>query len=385
MNQDRPLHIGISALAVHPARFGGAETYARRLLASLADFDEVNQYTVFVPRGGDLALEQENFRIVELPAPVENVYRRVGWEQLFQRRHLRRYEVELMHFPTSTAPYGYRGRSVVTIHDTIRYQRPELAAWHHAKYYDLVQRNIARTGKHVIGVSHVDTDVMRRQLGLREEQVSVVYNGVDATFFQNTPAGDKEDYLLWVGRPYPHKNVDHLLRVYGVLNRRGRDLPRLRLVGAGPADQSRLGRMAEELGVRELISLEGRVAHERLPAVLAKAQLLCFPSKYESFGLPVLEAMASGTAVLCSELPCFREIFADAVRYSSATSVEEFADALDELLTNPALRAEYADKGRQRASRFTWDHCARKTLAVYRKLIDRDRECGAVRRPPHNE
>lgn len=365
------MHVGISALAAHPARFGGAETYLRRLVAALPAIDSSVKYTVFKATGSDLDVPGDNVEVVVLPAPVKNPYTRVLWEHLRQPRYLRRHGVDLMHFPTSTAPFGFPGRSVVTIHDTLRFQVPELTPWLLGKYYGLNQRNIARSGKHVIGVSHADTSLMREELGLPERQVSVVYHGVDRAFFEEDGT-TKDDYLLWVGHPYRHKNVEHLFAAYRELKGRGRDLPQLRLIGLNAAEMNRLRPVIQELGIEAFVALEGHTPHDQLPEQLSRAMLFCFPSLCESFGLPVLEAMASGTAVVCSELPCFREICGDHVRYASTSNVGEFADAIDLLLRDGALRSDLANRARAHAAQFTWEACARKTLDVYRQIIHND-------------
>jgi glycosyltransferase involved in cell wall biosynthesis len=366
------MRIGVSALLVHPKRFGGAETYARQLLTWLPQVDTQNEYFVFVAAGSDLHVSAPNFSVIECPAPVENVYTRVLWEHLRLPRILRQYPLDLVHFPGSTAPYGYRGTSVVTIHDTLRFQLPELTPLLLGRYYDFIQKRIARSGKHVIAVSHTDAGVMIERLGLEPDRVSVVPLGVHDAFLRTAGAeraSAGKSYLLWVGHPYRHKNLEVLLDAVALLAERISDAPPLRLVGVKQIDHRRLLREIESRQIADFVSVEPPVDHAHMPDVYRGAFAFCFPSKCESFGLPVLEAMASGTAVACSDLPSFRELFSDHVVYFPATSAGALADAVHGLLADGELRHHIEIRGQAHARQFTWRTCAEKTVAVYRRLL----------------
>jgi glycosyltransferase involved in cell wall biosynthesis len=366
------MKIGISALLVHPTRFGGAETYARQLLAWLPQVDRENEYFVFAASGSDLQIDAPNFQVIECPAPVANIYARVLWEHLRLPRFLREYPLDLVHFPGSTASYGYRGTSVVTIHETLRFLVPELTPFLLGRYYNMVQKNIVRTGKHVIAVSHADAQVMVEHLGLGADQYSVVPHGVNDAFLHTSsdgPTADGKSYLLWVGYPYRHKNLETLFDAVALLAERDLEVPPLRLVGVKPNDRYRLLEMVQRREIAHRVSLEPPVGHTGLPELYRGALVFCFPSKYESFGLPVLEALASQTAVVCSDLPCFRELFTDHVLYCPVTSPDAFADAIARLLTDTQLRHDMQNRGRALASEATWEKCAQRTVEVYEKVF----------------
>ena len=369
------MKIGISALLVHPARFGGAETYARQLLKWLPQVDCENEYFVFVAAGTDLHLEADNVHIIECSAPVENIYRRVLWEHSRLPGVLKQYPLDLVHFPGSTAPYAYHGRSIVTIHDTLRFQVPELTPFLLGRYYDLIQRSIARSGKRVIAVSRTDADVMIDRLGLNPNRVSVVPLGVDDAFLRTDPiepTSERKSYLLWAGHPYPHKNISVLLDAIVLLIERELDVPLLRLVGIKTNIRRRLLSELQRLRITGHVSVEPPVGHTDMPDVYRGALAFCFPSRCESFGLPVLEAMASGTAAICSDLPCFRELFQNHVTYFPATSAAALADGLEHLLTDVDYRRQNEIRGQAHARQFTWRECAEKTVAVYRQLMNSD-------------
>jgi alpha-1,3-rhamnosyl/mannosyltransferase len=210
-------------------------------------------------------------------------------------------------------------------------------------------------------------------LGLGPDQSSVVPLGVKAAFLDakaEPPASDNKNYLLWVGYPYRHKNLDTLFDAIALLAERALELPKLRLVGVKPADRYRLLEMVERREIAQHVSIEPPVDHAQLPRLYRGALAFCFPSKYESFGLPVLEAMASQTAVVCADLPCFRELFTDHVLYCPATSPDAFADAIARLLTDVALRQKMESRGKTLAAQYTWKKCAERTVAVYRRVAN---------------
>jgi alpha-1,3-rhamnosyl/mannosyltransferase len=131
-----------------------------------------------------------------------------------------------------------------------------------------------------------------------------------------------------------------------------------------------LDRWAREMAVENLVSIEPPVAHEELPGLVRRAKAIVFPSTYESFGLPVLEAMASGTAVVCSDIPAFQELFCPAVEQFRTENAESLAGALDRVLSDDGHRRDLEMRGLRRSERFTWEACAENTLSVYRRLLN---------------
>ncbi len=364
------MRIVIHALSVHPARVGGAETYIRRLLEALQEIDRQNEYLVITSRDSDLQLVAPNFRRIDCQVDPTAVYWRVLWEQVSLVRLLWKLRPDLVHFPASTAPFLFHGPSVVTIHDTLRFQYPSSKRQLLQRYYDWNQRGIARSGKHVVAVSHADAAVMARHLGLPSSRLSVIPLGVDRLFHTAEDHASRApgDYLLWVGRWYPHKNIEMLAAAYQRLRSEGFQPPPFRVVGLAPTEQSRFSSLLKQMGVADLFQLRPPMPHSELPAVYRGARLLCAPSSVESFGLPILEAMACGTPVICSDLPAFREIFGDCASYFSVGCVTEFAARIKELLTDDARWRELSRRGRDRVLAFTWRRCAEQTLATYRRV-----------------
>ncbi len=366
-----PLKIGLGALLIHPARFGGAETYARQLVHALIQIDQENQYFLFLPQGHDFAIDAPNCEIIECPCPVANIYRRVLWEHRFYKRYLEKVDLDFTHFLGSTAPYNYGRPSIVTMHDTLRLQRPDLAPFLLRTYYDWIQRRCVQRGNHVIAVSDHAGHLLQEHLRIPKDRVDFVYHGVDPVFLNSHSTNDpvEKKHLLWAGRMNSHKNVDVLFQAYAILQERGMSLPTLRLIGANDEDRRRVTPLLQRLGIEHLVSLESKLSHDQwereFPKLYRESYIFCFPSKYESFGMPILEAMASGTVVVTSELPCLREVFGEKVKYCHADSAEQFANAIQGYLNSEEERRKDEIVNREFAQAFTWQAAARKTLQVY--------------------
>lgn len=226
----------------------------------------------------------------------------------------------------------------------------------------------------IIAVSHADAAVMAYHLGIDRTLIHVTHLGVDEDLFlphRGEVGGvEKEAYILWAGHPYKHKNIEVLLDAVKLLKRRSKHC-RLRLVGIADKERARLMVLADQRNIGDVVSFERPVAHRELGALYRRALLFCFPSWCESFGLPALEAMASRTAVVCSDLPAFREVYGDCAEYFPPESADALASVIEKLLDDPAQRGRLEEAGARHAAKFTWKRCAEETLAVYRSVYAR--------------
>ena len=256
-------------------------------------------------------------------------------------------------------------RTVVTFHDAIGWDRRSIV-----RRYSLcgIQR-----AAFVICASE---STRRDFLGLcryPSERTAVIYQGVAESFFHQ-PEGDPRQhlglppgrYILHVGHNRFYKNIPGLFRVFSLLTRSlGQDVKLLKVGEAFTANQERLAR---ELGIQDRIVHLGMVSEERLPEVYRCAELLFFPSLNEGFGLPVLEAMASGIPVVTSHQGALPEIVADAGILANPDDEMKMAKEVARILENPSLRAQLSQAGIQQAHGFTWGKTAQQTLEVYRKI-----------------
>lgn len=370
--------IGISAVALEPHRTGGAETYIRQLLRC-PEFHlglRRHEVLVFTGRKADPALEDCGFRLVRNTVDSACRNHRLLWEQYAFPRVLRRHRIDLAHFPYSGFPWACRTRFVVTVHDTTNFVMPGSVSFVERVYRRILQRRLARIDHgHVITVSNSDQAIFLRHVPLDARRCTTVYHGQSSDFAVPEsqvglprPDGD----LIWFGRPYHHKNIDLLPRMLSHLHAlpdQALPGPKLRIIGLDAEERRRILAIGESLGIASEILIEPPISHERLPGYLCKARLLVFPSTYESFGLPALEAMSSGTPVVCSDIPVFRELFADAAAFADPTRPEAFAQACFGLLSNPESWQKQAALGFHRAQTYTWPRCAAETAGVYEKIL----------------
>lgn len=311
--------------------------------------------------------------------------RRLLWANLHAPLLVRRCRLALYHavdnlsLPLFWPKSGVR--YVVTVHDLIPLLWPDTVTWKHRAYFRLAIRRVTRLADAVIvDAAAVKTLVVER-LGVDERRVHVVPIGVDAELFRRPPPGVGEamrgrfgladrPFVLFVGTVEPRKNVPTLLQAFERLQRSGRVSDGLRLVVAGPRGWrgDAALRTAERLGLRDVV-FTGPVSDAELVGLYSEASLFVFPSLYEGFGLPALEAMACAVPVVASDIPVLREVLGDAARFAPPTDAEALAAAMERVLTDEGERAMLVARGRRRVARFTWDETARGTFAVYRALL----------------
>jgi glycosyltransferase involved in cell wall biosynthesis len=287
---------------------------------------------------------------------------------------------DLLHVPHYNAPLLYRGPLLVSIHDVIHITDPEyrrgVRAWFYARP---VLNLVARRADHIVTVSEYSKAQIVEQLGVPPSKVTTIYNGVNSQFCYvergdafaavSRALGLTTPYILYVGNLRPHKNVSTLLRAFALLRKR-EDIPQeLLIIG----DDARWGHVRREecfrLGIHDTTHFVSHVAQELLPKIYAAADLLVMPSTIEGFGLPVLEAMACGTPVVCSRATSLPEVGGDAVLYFDPASPEELASLIERVVNSSDLRETLRTKGLERAKQFTWEDSARKHVELYGHLL----------------
>ena len=351
--------VGISLLTLVPGIVGGSETYARNLVRSLARVGELD-YRVFVPTiAVDAADGLPSTTVTRYPAG-RSMPRRVAamsYAGLLPGRvrgQLELPSLKAIHFPLSVMlPAVDRPPAATTVLDVQHELHPEFFSRSELLYRRIVYPRSARRSRIVIAISeHVKVTLVDR-LGLDPERVRVIHLGVDVDRF--TPGeGPREPFLLYPANRWPHKNHDRLFEAFALVRR---ERPELRLVLTGAGHD---GKPAPD-GVE----VRGRVPDDELVRLYRTAAALVFPSLYEGFGQPAIEAMACGCPVACSGTTALPEVVDDAARTFDPQSPEDMAQAIADVLSDPS---PWVTRGLERARRFTWDACASAHDAVYREL-----------------
>ncbi len=365
----RPLRIGINALYLIPGGVGGTEIYLHALLRALAEIDaEIdagidarNEYFVFTNRetGPDLVPHQPNFHWV--PQPVRARFRpaRIVWEQTGLPLTVARLGLDALFNPGFTAPV-YCGCAAVTVfHDMQHKRHPE-----HFSRLDLLSwRVLLFASAHRATVLLADSDATRadvlRYYRLPPAKVRVVRLGVDPAFFGLARAPEK--LLLTVSTLHPHKGLGALLRAFAEFRRAQPDY-RLIVAGLRGFHAEALEKLRADLGLTGAVEFTGWIPREQLYDLYRRAWAFVYPSTFEGFGMPVVEALAAGIPTACSNIEPLSGIAREAALQFEPGNVDAICDAMARLAADDALRARLAVEGPRRAAAFSWTTTARATL-----------------------
>ena len=310
---------------------------------------------------------------------------KLWWEQAGVVLAGRRARIDLLHSPYWTNPLWSPWPTVVTVHDVIQLVLPEYRALVRQRFYFALVARALRKATAIITVSECSRRDLIRTVGVPDERVFVVENAIPESLQPVTDQdqldavraryGLGERFVLYLGANDLRKNLNRLIRAYAVLPRSLRDTHQLVVAGRQwPHDHPlypdpRL--VVRELGLEDRVVFTGGIPEAEKAALLSAATVFAFPSLYEGFGLPVLEAMACGTPVLTANGSSLPEVTGDAAVLVNPASVEAIRDGLAELLASPERRQDHAARGVERASRYRWSAVAERTVQVYTWAVSR--------------
>jgi glycosyltransferase involved in cell wall biosynthesis len=375
------MHVGLNLLYLVPGETGGRETYARELIPRLAESDPGLRITLFLNREAAAAPGapwREAGRVIRMPVSGRSRAQWAAGEQLLLSRAAARAGVDVLHSLANFAPAWGGFARVVTVHDLLYLRHPEfLSALMRLGTRALVPLG-ARRSDRVITVSESSRDELVRLLRIPERRIDVVPNGLGVTTAGETaepwlpPAGAGRPIVLSVATRLRHKNLGALVEAAALIPPGER--PLFVLAGGATELDGELTARAQQLGVAGDVVLTPWLPPERLEGLYAAATCFAMPTLYEGFGLPVLEAMARGVPVACSDLPVLREVAGPAARFFDPHDPSTIATALRELLADEPERDRLRAAGRDRAAGYTWDAAAQATLRSYERATDRLRD-----------
>ncbi|HEY4229389.1 MAG TPA: glycosyltransferase family 1 protein, partial [Thermoanaerobaculia bacterium] len=293
---------------------------------------------------------------------------------------LMRDRLDLFHATHYVVPPLYRTRAVVTIHDIIHVLYPQFLPNRAALLYARVMIGRAlRRADRIITVSFNSKRDLVDYFGISPARIDVIYNGVAKRFREDVTPEEKDrvatkyglprPYLLFLGGEKPHKNVRNVLRAFAEASRESALPHALVLAGPMPANKSRVEALIEGLDLSTRVSRPGIVPEEDLPGLFGGSEAFLYPTLYEGFGLPVVEAMACGVPVLTSSTSALQEIAGGYSLLVDPMDVSAIAKGISEIATNAERRAELVALGRRRAADFSWDRAAAQTLKVYAEAL----------------
>jgi len=367
------VRIGIDARKLHDFGIG---TYIRNLVRHLARIDRQTEYVVFC-RDEDrssLGSVGENFRTV-----VETAGNYSVAEQVRVPLALRREGVTLFHAPHYVLPPLVTCRSVVTIHDCIHLMFPQYLPNRLAHVYARTAIALAaRRATRVLTVSESSKRDILRFVDTPPDKIDVIYNAYDERFGVEPREEDvvrvreryqlHDEFVLYAGNVKPHKNLERLIQAFDLVRRRGLGHLKLVLIGDEISKYAALRRAVHRHQLHQYVRFLGYLPEATLAVMYRLAGVFVFPSLYEGFGLPPLEAMASGTPVVTSNVSSLPEVAGDAAVLVDPYEPEAIADGIYRVLTDESLRRSLRQRGLARAQQFSWEASVRRVREIYGRI-----------------
>jgi glycosyltransferase involved in cell wall biosynthesis len=372
------MRIGIDATAL-PPKPAGAGNYIIELVRAVHTLDCPHEFIIFAQQHGRELIgspARDGFEWISLPN--HSPARRLIWEQIAFPELLKKQRIDLLHSLHYTRPLRLACRSIVTIHDMTFFLFPHLHTRPKRIFFPLMIRYSARAADALIADSESTRQDAIRILGLAPEKISTVPLGVRPEF---RPVHDQalktavraryhlpEKFLLFVGLVEPRKNLPLLLKSYRRVADQGNLIP-LVIVGRKGWMYEQVLDLIAGLGLTDRVLLAGYVSPEDLPIVYNLADVFIYPSLYEGFGLPPLEALACGTPVITTAVSSMPEHVGQAGLLIPPGDEEALTQAIIHLLNDQELKSRLAILGPQQAAQFTWTRTARQTLQVYENVL----------------
>lgn len=373
------LRIGIEVQRLFRKKKHGMEVVALELIRELQQIDTNNEYIIYVREDVDkCVVETANFKIRELPAKSY-----FTWEQITLPAAVKEDNLDFLHSTCNTSALRLSVPLILTLHDVIYLEKTDFKGTAYQNfgniYRKLVVPRVVKMSKLIITVSNFERGVILNRLNLSEQAVKVIYNAVSSKF---TTAFDFAllekfrisyslpiSFILFLGNTAPKKNTVNVVKAYVDYKRQTPDgLPLVIL----DYDKSLVYELLNKLNAADLAQsflFPGYIPSEEMPLLYNNCTLFLYPSLRESFGLPILEAMACGVPVITSRTSSMPEVADDAALFVDPFNPEDITDKMVNLLSDPNLMLQMRERGLKRAAQFTWRSVAEQILSVYNTLL----------------
>ncbi len=376
------MKIGIEAQRIFRKKKHGMDIVAIELIRNLQKIDLKNNYVIFVNQGPDSSCikETDNFKIVELSGGIYPL-----WEQFALPKAVEKEKCDILHCTSNTAPIRTKKPIVLTLHDIIYMERLNLlkkGATLYQKFGNLYRRFIvpkvvAKSDK-IITVSKFEKNRIADFFKLNSDKLSVVYNGVGKHFVKIDDSHQKyliknkyklpDEFIFFLGNTDPKKNTLGVLKAYKLyLKISSKKLPLV----MPDFNKEVLTKILSKINAESIIDhiyLTGYISNMDLPAVYNQAALFLYPSLRESFGIPILEAMACGVPVITSNTSSMPEVSGEAAFLVNPYNVQEITGAMIKIENNLELKKHLVEKGFKQAAKFSWEAMAQKVLKIYQEI-----------------
>ncbi len=359
----------------------GLGRYTQKLIENLEKEDKKNIYFVFLRKENfnDFVPENENF------TKVLADFRWYSFQEQFKFPILlRKYSLDLVHFPHFNVPFFYFGKFVVTIHDLILLHfptvknttlNPLLYKFKFLAYKLVISSAILRSSRVITVSRFTKRDILANFKIIPQEKIIVTHEACD-DYCMLSPNKDADilkkygiisPYILYVGNAYPHKNLERLVEAFAKILAINQNIF-LVFVGKDDYFYSRLKNLVSEKKVANII-FAGFVPDVHLDTIFHNAKVYVWPSLYEGFGLPPLEAMSKGVPVVSSDHPCMKEVLGDSVSYFDGENSDSISESVQKVLNDESLQKELIERGYRQIAKYSWKRMTKKTLGIYGEIV----------------
>lgn len=371
------MRIGINALYWIPNAMGGTQTYFLNLIKALLAVCPEHDFYVFLNANGadQFPFVSPRLKIVRCFIPGKLRIFRLAWQYLVLPIYAKREKLDVFHSIGYLSPVMPNIPSVVTVLDMIHYVRPREIGFAKQLLWRALFPLSLRTADRIISISKGVGNEICSHFKWAASKVIPIYLGVDHELFRCVDypinAGGAP-FILAVASIQPHKNLDGLVRAFAKAKPHLASTPaRLVLVGMKTVTCKKLFKLIAALGLTDVVEFTGRISDKALVNLYQTASVMVFPSFYEGFGLPILEAMACGCPVIASDDPTIREVAGDAAFFVNPADSEKLMDAMVKVISNKSLRSSLIENGLQHVRTYTWKKTAEQTVAVYLDVFRR--------------
>lgn len=374
------MRIGIDVRSLYRPTLKGIGIYLRNLLLAMGQQGDGNEYHLFYDSRQDLIKRKpEGKQFIDHGSSLKKGDSLFLWEQVRLPQEIKRFKIDLFHSSANTTFWRSSCPVVVTVHDTKLFETPR-PSWIEEFYMKGIQPLLLRRATRIICPSAFTRQCVMERLRIPENKVTVVYLGLNQNFKVlndkeragkiRQQYGISDEFVFSYGGETPSKNISNLLRAFAYLKKKT-EIPH-QLVVTGIRSKEVLSmhlREARELGVETSVLILGYLPEDDLVALLNVASVFVYPSLFEGFGFPPIEAMACGVPVAASDATSIPEIVGDAALFFDGRNPQEMADQIYRIIREPRLAEILRQKGFERIRKFSWDETAKKTLRIYQEAV----------------
>lgn len=344
----------------------GTENYSYQLLKALAKIDQKDLYIVYLRRN----YSSNEVRRYHNEWPDNFHFKTISWPRLWTQGGLAlqtfKDKLDVLFVPAHTLPIIRKPglKTVVTVHDLGSEYLPSMHQFKQRAYLGFMQKYQLKTATKIIAVSKATKQDLVKKIGIEEGKIEVIYEGYDKGLFKpkfDIEINSLKPYYLFVGTVQPRKNLKRVIKAFAAFHLQGG--LKLVIVGQKGWMSDEIYKLPKKLGIEDKVKFLGYVPDEKLPVLYSGAEAFLFPSLFEGFGLPILEAQACGTPVITSNTSSMPEVIGDGAILVDPYSVDDIVDGMRKI-EDRELRMEKIKKGFENVKRFSWEKCARETLDV---------------------